>query len=155
RVHDVRQVDAASLQGRARDVARAGHSADAERLRRTGGRGLDASAVDLVYGGFPRQDLSVAGKRAGLGGERSAVWHEFRRVLRDLRPRWVVIENVPGLFSSDGGRDFRDLLLGLGELGYGWAYRVLDARWFGVPQRRRRVFVVGCSGDARRAAQVL
>src|SRR5262249_17018565 len=63
--------------------------------------------------------------------------------------------NVPGLFSSDGGRDFRDLLLGLGELGYGWAYRVLDARWFGVPQRRRRVFVVGCSGDARRAAQVL
>lgn len=111
--------------------------------------------IDLVYGGFPCQDLSVAGKRAGLSGERSGLWHEFRRVLSELRPRWTLIENVPGLLSSNGGADFGVLLRGLDDLGYGVAWRVLDARWFGVPQRRRRVFIVGCLGDARRAAQVL
>lgn len=113
--------------------------------------------VDLVYGGFPCQDVSVAGQRAGLRGERSGLWHEFQRVLSELRPRWVVIENVPGLLSSgaEPGADFGVVLRGLVDLGYGVAWRVLDARWFGVPQRRRRVFVVGCLGDAQRAAQVL
>jgi len=112
-------------------------------------------SIDLVYGGFPCQDVSVAGKRAGLSGERSGLWHEFHRVLRELRPRWAVIENVPGLLSSNRGRDLTLILLQMEELGYGWAYRVLDARWIGVPQRRRRVFIVGCLGDAARAAQVL
>jgi len=97
----------------------------------------------------------VAGNRAGLSGARSGLWHEFQRILSDLRPRWAVIENVPGLLSSNDGRDMATVLGGLGELGYGWAYRVLDARWFGVPQRRRRVFIVGCLGDAARAQAVL
>jgi DNA (cytosine-5)-methyltransferase 1 len=108
-----------------------------------------------LFGGFPCQDVSVAGKRAGLSGERSGLWFEFRRIVSELRPNWVVIENVPGLLSSHSGRDFTTILLGLEELGYGWAYRVLDARWFGVPQRRRRVFIVGCAGGAARAASVL
>ncbi len=111
--------------------------------------------VDLIFGGFPCQDLSVAGKRAGLGGERSGLWYEFHRVLSELRSRWAVIENVPGLLSSNEGRDFGVILDGLGELGYGVAWAVLDAQHFGVPQRRRRVFVVGCLGDQRSAAQVL
>jgi DNA (cytosine-5)-methyltransferase 1 len=76
-------------------------------------------------------------------------------VLSELRPRWTLIENVPGLTSSDSGRDFTRILLDLEELGYGWAYRILDARFFGVAQRRRRVFVVGCLGNQPAAAQVL
>lgn len=110
--------------------------------------------VDLVCGGFPCQDLSVAGRRAGLAGERSGLWFEFHRILAELRPGWVVIENVPGLLSSNGGRDFAVLLHGLVELGYGTTWRVLDAQYFGVAQRRRRVFIVGHLGDGR-AAQVL
>ena len=107
--------------------------------------------VDLVYGGFPCQDLSVAGKRAGLGGERSGLWFEFHRVLRELRPRWAVIENVPGLLSSNGGRDFGVILDGLDELGFDVAWTILDAQHFGVPQRRRRVFVV--AGPSRRSVE--
>ena len=103
----------------------------------------------------PCQDLSVAGNRAGFRGERSSLWFEFHRVLSELRPQWCLIENVPGLLSSANGRDMATVLGGLGDLGYGWAYRVLDARWFGVPQRRRRVFIVGCLGDAARAQAVL
>ena len=125
---------------------------DAQRLRHE--RSANQGA-DLIFGGFPCQDLSVAGKRAGLGGERSGLWFEFHRVLSELRPRWTVIENVPGLLSSNEGRDFGILLDGLGELGYGVAWAVLDAQHFGVPQRRRRVFIVGCLGDERRAAAVL
>ena len=91
----------------------------------------------------------------------------YLEIARRLRPRWVVWENVPGVLSSNGGRDFGSFLGALGELGYGWAYRVLDAQWCrthghprAVPQRRRRVFVVGCliercAGDWERAAQVL
>ena len=71
-----------------------------------------------------------------------------------LKPRWLVWENVPGVLSSNGGRDFGSFVGALGDLGYGWSYRVLDAQWFGVPQRRRRVFVVASLGD-NRAAQVL
>ncbi len=98
--------------------------------------------IDLVYGGFPCQDVSVAGRRAGLGGERSGEWFEFHRVLRELRPRWAVVENVPGLLSSRGGADFATILAGLGDLGFDAAWTVLDAQHFGVPQRRRRVFIV-------------
>ncbi|MCH5374818.1 MAG: DNA (cytosine-5-)-methyltransferase [Planctomycetes bacterium] len=73
----------------------------------------------------------------------------------EVAPRWVLIENVPGLLSSHGGRDFATVLSGLADLGYGWAYRILDSQFFGVPQRRRRVFVVGCSGDAGSAFRAL
>ena len=110
-----------------------------------------APRIDLVYGGFPCQDLSVAGKRAGLGGERSGLWFEFHRVLRELRPRWAVIENVPGLLSSNDGRDFGVILDGLDELGFDVAWAILDAQHFGVPQRRRRVFIV--AGPGRRAVE--
>jgi DNA (cytosine-5)-methyltransferase 1 len=110
--------------------------------------------VDLVCGGFPCQDVSVAGKRAGLAGKRSGLWFEFHRILSELTPRWVVVENVPGLLSSNGGADFAVILRGLVELGYGVAWRILDAQYFGVAQRRRRVFIVGSLGDGR-AAEVL
>jgi DNA (cytosine-5)-methyltransferase 1 len=111
-------------------------------------------SVDVICGGFPCQDLSVAGKRAGLAGSRSGLWYEFHRILAELRPQWVVIENVPGLLSSNGGRDFAAVLSGLADIGYLSAWRVLDAQYFGVAQRRRRVFVVASLGDGR-AAEVL
>jgi DNA (cytosine-5)-methyltransferase 1 len=111
-------------------------------------------AVDVICGGFPCQDVSVAGKRAGLAGKRSGLWFEFHRILGELAPRWVVVENVPGLLSSNGGADFAVILQGLVELGYGIAWRILDAQYFGLAQRRRRVFIVGSLGDGR-AAQVL
>jgi len=115
---------------------------------------VDLEPVDLICGGFPCQDLSVAGGRAGLAGERSGLWHEFHRILTECRPRWAVVENVPGLLSSNGGRDFAVILRGLVECGYGVAYRILDAQYFGVAQRRRRVFIVGSLGDGR-VAQAL
>lgn len=111
--------------------------------------------ADLICGGFPCQDISVAGKRAGLSGDRSGLWYEFARILDESRPEWCLIENVPGLLSSNDGRDMGAVLGTLSDLGYGFAYRVLDAQHFGVPQRRRRVFIVGCLGDARSAGQVL
>lgn len=110
--------------------------------------------VDLICGGFPCQDLSVAGKRAGLAGERSGLWFEFHRIIKGALPRWVIIENVPGLLSSNNGRDFAVVLRGLVECGYGVAWRILDAQHFGVPQRRRRVFVVASLGDGS-CAEVL
>ena len=110
--------------------------------------------VDLICGGFPCQDLSVAGKRAGLAGDRSGLWFEFHRILTELRPQWIVIENVPGLLSSNGGADFAVILRGLVECGYGVSWRIFDAQYFGVAQRRRRVFIVGSFGDGR-SAEVL
>jgi DNA (cytosine-5)-methyltransferase 1 len=121
-------------------------------------RTLDPSRlapVDLVAGGFPCQDLSVAGRRAGLAGKRSGLFREFLRVVAALRPRWVLLENVHGLLSSNRGRDMGAVLGGLGEFGFWWAYRVLDARHFGVAQRRRRVFIVGCARSRSGPAQVL
>lgn len=113
-----------------------------------------AEQVDVIIGGFPCQDVSVAGRRAGFNGERSGLWFEFARVIGELKPRWVVIENVPGLLSSNHGRDFETVLSALVEFGYGVSWRILDAQFFGVPQRRRRVFIVGSLGDGR-AAEVL
>jgi len=110
---------------------------------------------DLIYGGFPCQDLSVAGVRKGLGGDRSGLWWEFARLLGECQPPWVVIEQVPGLFSAARGRDFARLLHALDDLGYGVAWSVLDAQHFGVPQRRRRVFIVGHLGDWRGPVEVL
>lgn len=112
-------------------------------------------AVDLVVAGTPCQDFSVAGKRAGMAGERSGLALEFVRILADVRPRWIIWENVPGVFSTNGGRDFGTFLRALDDIGYSCAWRVLDAQFFGVPQRRRRVFVVGHLGDWRPAAAVL
>lgn len=111
--------------------------------------------IDLLVGGTPCQSFSVAGLRGGLDDERGNLALEYLRLADRLRPRWLVWENVPGVLSSDGGRDFGSILGGLVELGYGFAYRVLDAQFFGVAQRRRRVFVVGHLGDWRRAAAVL
>jgi DNA (cytosine-5)-methyltransferase 1 len=111
--------------------------------------------VDLLVGGTPCQSFSVAGLRKGLEDPRGNLMLTYLAIAQRYRPRWLVWENVPGVLSSGGGRDFGTFLGALGELGYGWAYRVLDAQWFGVAQRRRRVFVVGHLGDWQRAAQVL
>ena len=111
--------------------------------------------VDLLCGGTPCQSFSVAGLRKGLADPRGNLMLTFGAIAAKYRPRWLVWENVPGVLSSNGGRDFGAFLGMLGQLGYGFAYRVLDAQYFGVPQRRRRVFVVGCLGDWRRAAAVL
>ena len=112
-------------------------------------------AVDVLVGGTPCQSFSVAGLRKGLEDPRGNLMLTFLGIADRYRPRYIVWENVPGVLSSNGGKDFGSFLGALGELGYGWAYRVLDAQWFGVAQRRRRVFVVGCLGDQRRAAEVL
>lgn len=111
--------------------------------------------IDLLVGGTPCQSFSVAGLRGGLDDDRGNLALEYLRLADRLRPRWLVWENVPGVLSSNGGRDFGAILGGMVELGYGFAYRVLDAQFFGVAQRRRRVFVVGYLGDWRRAAAVL
>ena len=111
--------------------------------------------VDVLVGGTPCQSFSVAGLRKGLDDPRGSLMLVYLAIARRYRPRWVVWENVPGVLSADGGRAFGSLLGGLAELGYGFAYRVLDAQYFGVAQRRKRVFVVGHLGDWRRAAAVL
>jgi len=112
-------------------------------------------SVELLVGGTPCQAFSVAGLRQGLADPRGGLMLTYLEIARRYRPRWVVWENVPGVLSSGGGRDFGAFLGALGELGYGFAYRVLDAQWFGVAQRRRRVFVVGYLGSWERAAAVL
>jgi DNA (cytosine-5)-methyltransferase 1 len=112
-------------------------------------------SVDLVCGGSPCQSFSIAGKRLGLDDPRGNLALVFLDVVRRSGARWFVYENVPGLLSSDGGRDFGAFLGAVGQLGFGYCYRVLDAQHFGVPQRRRRVFVVGYLGDWRPAAAVL
>ncbi len=115
----------------------------------------DYEPIDLLVGGTPCQSFSVAGLRGGMADERGNLALEYLRLADRLRPRWLVWENVPGVLSSNGGRDFGSFLGGLGQLGYGFAYRVLDAQYFGLAQRRKRVFVVGHLGDWRRAAAVL
>lgn len=110
--------------------------------------------VDLVIGGTPCQSFSIQGLRKGMDDDRGKLTLRFCEIVRDARPRWVIWENVPNVLQSDGGRAFGGFVGALGELGYGFAYRVLDAQFFGVPQRRRRVFVVA-NPDWRRAAAVL
>lgn len=110
----------------------------------------------IITGGFPCQDLSVAGKRAGLAGERSGLFWEIARLVEETQTEWFILENVPGLLSSNGGKDFGIVLGEMAQLGYRVGWRVLDAQYFGVPQRRRRVFIVGSrSGDAERIGKVL
>ena len=113
------------------------------------------ATIDVFVGGTPCQSFSVAGLRKGLADPRGNLMLTYLAIAAKYRPKWVVWENVPGVLSSNGGNDFASLLRGLGELGYGFAYRILDAQYFGVAQRRRRVFVVGCFGDWQRAAAVL
>ena len=116
----------------------------------------EIGSVDIVIGGSPCQSFSVAGKREGLAGASGLMW-EYVRCVRDLRPRAFLWENVPGALSSSSGEDFRCLLEAMDDLGYGLAWRVLDAQFFGVAQRRRRVFLVGFLGDGgtERACEVL
>jgi DNA (cytosine-5)-methyltransferase 1 len=112
-------------------------------------------SIGLLVGGTPCQSFSVAGLRKGLDDPRGNLALTYLGILDHFRPKWCVWENVPGVLSSGGGKDFGSFLGALGELGYGWAYRVLDAQNFGVAQRRRRVFVVGHLGDWKPAAEVL
>jgi len=123
---------------------------------------LDAGSIDLLVAGTPCQSFSVAGLRQGLKDPRGNLMLTYLAIAARLRPRWVVWENVPGVLSSNGGLDFGSLLGGLVQLGYGVSYRVLDAQWVRThghpnaqPQRRRRVFVVGCLADSTAAAKVL
>ena len=120
------------------------------------------ATIDVLVGGSPCQDFSIAGRRAGLRGARGRLTMVYLEVLRRFAPRWIVWENVPGVLSSNKGRDFGAFLGALSELGYGWGYRVLDAQYVrvesharAVPQRRRRVILVGYLGDIRPAAAVL
>ena len=113
------------------------------------------ATIDLLVGGTPCQSFSVAGLRKGLADPRGNLMLTYGAIARRYSPKWLAWENVPGVLSSNGGRDFGTFLGMLGQLGYGFAYRVLDAQFFGVAQRRRRVFVVGCLGDWRSAAAVL
>jgi DNA (cytosine-5)-methyltransferase 1 len=119
---------------------------------------IDAApgSIDLLAGGTPCQSFSITGLRRGLDDDRGNLARGFLRLTIRTRPRWLLWENVPGVLSVDGGRAFGSLVGGLEELGYGWAYRTLDAVHFGVPQRRRRLFLVGhFGGDWRPAAAVL
>lgn len=133
------------------------------------------SNIDLLCGGTPCQSFSPAGLRKGLADKRGALAIEFIRILADKRPKWFIWENVPGVLTSGGGRDFASILGGFVgrsikppkrgwrnagiiegiQQAYGIAWRVLDSQYFGVPQRRRRVFIVGYLGDWRAAAAVL
>jgi DNA (cytosine-5)-methyltransferase 1 len=102
--------------------------------------------TDVVCGGFPCQDVSVAGKRAGLAGERTGLFWDALAFATHVQAKWIVLENVPGLLTSNQGRDFGTILLALADAGYvHLEWRVLDSQFFGVPQRRRRVFLVGCT----------
>lgn len=111
--------------------------------------------VDVITYGFPCQDLSVAGKRAGMkDGTRSGLFYDAIRIIRRISPRYSIAENVPGLFSSDDGRDFAAVLGSLAELGTDTAWATLDSQWFNVPQRRLRVFIVTDFGGER-AGEIL
>lgn len=114
----------------------------------------------IITGGFPCQDVSVAGKRAGLTladgtHTRSGLFWQIVRLLEETKAQYFILENVPGLLSSNNGADFATVLTALDELGYGISWRILDAQYFGVPQRRRRIFIVGCLGNPERASQIL
>lgn len=128
-------------------------------VREVTGDDLRAAGFDPEHGiltaGWPCQGNSVAGRRGGMADPRSGLWRHVVRLLDETRPRWFLGENVPGLLSLNNGADFGGVLSDLDDMGYGLAWRVLDAQWFGVPQRRRRVFIVGHLGDPAGPAQIL
>ena len=117
----------------------------------------DVPFSSIWTGGFPCQDVSLArmGPRSGLKGKKSGLFYEFVRLAREGRPRVILIENVPGLLSSHGGRDFGIVIRTLADLGYGVGWRVLNSRYFGVPQSRQRVYIIACYRDRRGAAKIL
>ena len=120
------------------------------------GWNYEQGSIDILVGGTPCQSFSVAGLRGGLGDDRGNLALTYCRMVDRFRPRWFVWENVPGVLSSNGGADFSSIISAMAQLGYSIAWRVLDAQNFGVAQRRRRVFVVGCSsGDWRDPSSVL
>ena len=109
----------------------------------------------IITGGFPCQDLSVAGKRAGLAGARSGLFWEIARIVEETQTEYFILENVPGLLSSNKGDDFGVVLGAMADLGYSVGWRVLDAQYFGVPQRRKRVFIIGRRSTSDGLAEVL
>ena len=111
-------------------------------------------AVDIIHGGFPCTDLSSAGLGKGLAGARSGLWRSFHRIISELKPPFVVVENVCGLLSKSHRSDFATILQGLGNSGYRWSYRVFDSQFFGLNQRRRRLYIVASFGNWR-CAEVL
>lgn len=115
----------------------------------------DDLAPDLLVGGTPCQSFSIAGMRKGMDDPRGNLALTYVRIAEKYKPQWFIWENVPGVLSSNGGKDFSSFVTAMADIGYGIAYRVLDAQFFGVPQRRRRVFVVGYFGDYRPAVSVL
>lgn len=131
------------------------HAQQHEDVRTVGAHNLQP--VDVICGGFPCQDLSVAGKRAGLAGQRSGLFYEMTRIVDELKPTYVVWENVPGLLSANGGRDFFAVLAELARVGYDGAWTCLDSAFFGVAQQRRRIFGVFTRRDsgAQSGAEIL
>jgi DNA (cytosine-5)-methyltransferase 1 len=109
----------------------------------------DIPRAQVWTGGFPCQDVSLAnqGKRKGLKGERSGLFHVFAKLVSEGRPPWIILENVPGLLNSNNGEDFRTVIRTMDELGYGVSWRTFDAKYFGTPQRRRRVYIVASRGS--------
>lgn len=116
---------------------------------------LHEGYCDVIVGGTPCQSFSVQGLRKGIDDDRGQLAFEFFRIVREGLPRWVIWENVTGVLSSNGGRDFGTILGALDVLGYGFSWRVLDARFFGVAQRRKRVYLVGHLGGWQRSAAAL
>jgi len=116
------------------------HARQFDDVRSVGAHNL--SAVDVLVGGLPCQDLSTMGARQGLAGQRSGLFFEVCRLARELQPRWLVLENVTGLLSCRDGQDFQTVISTLAECGYVGCWRVLDASCFGVPTKRRRVFII-------------
>jgi DNA-cytosine methyltransferase len=108
----------------------------------------------ILTAGFPCQNASIAGNREGLAGSETGLFHELARIIRELKPEWFILENVPGLLSVNKGRDMAYIIQELSEIGYCVCWRILDARYFGVAQRRRRLWIVGSFGNTR-SAEVL
>nr|WP_101121213.1 DNA (cytosine-5-)-methyltransferase [Neisseria meningitidis] len=107
----------------------------------------DLWPVDVIVGGFPCQDVSIAGKRKGLAGERTGLFYDAMHIVDTLKPRWLVLENVTGLLNSNDGEDFQEVVKSLAQCGYVGFWRVLNAAYFGVPTARRRVFLVAGLGE--------
>ena len=129
-------------------------------LRATDIQEVDANDIpesEIWTGGFPCQDVSLArmGPRRGLRGSQSRLFYDFARLIEACRPELVVLENVAALLSSHNGRDFAIILRTLADIGYGVAWRVLDSRYFGIPQSRTRVFIVGSLRGPDSAGSVL